>query len=468
MKKFISLITAFVLMLPIFTISPKGAGVGILPEEYLKYAEGVAKVIKQQGEAYVFPEDCEVYPEELSDIISIVKYENPELFNVSGYSYSYVSATDKRVVSLMPKYVMSAEEYRAAMAEVEKWAAGVLSMTDKSYTPVDYALFFHDYLAANYEYDTQKEICTLYDFIKEGKGVCESYTGAYSYLLGLVGIDTSFAVSREMNHVWNLVKLDGKWYHVDVTWDDPTGLTPGNATHGYFLLSDDWISSNIKNHYGWVSLYSCTSKTYDRTYLGSIYSTWCKTGDYWYYMKSGDLYRTKDPSSEGALFADLNLSWKSQDSSEVYGSSYSTVVTANGKIYVSTPEKILEIDPASGSRNTAYTPAGTKGYIYGFIIDQGNDAVSNSGLQNGKILVNISKTPKDAVKYTKARLFIPGKVKGDADGNGKLNISDVTAILKYIAKWDIKISLDAADYDGSETVNITDITQIMQKIAGRL
>ena len=37
------------------------------------------------------------------------------------------------------------------------------------------------------------------------------------------------------SHAWNLVQLDGKWYHVDVTWDEAGG-------HLYFLKSDDFIN----------------------------------------------------------------------------------------------------------------------------------------------------------------------------------------------------------------------------------
>ena len=44
-----------------------------------------------------------------------------------------------------------------------------------------------------------------------------------------------------MNHIWNLIKIDGKWYHVDVTWDDPIMDKPGRVKHDNFLRSDDGI-----------------------------------------------------------------------------------------------------------------------------------------------------------------------------------------------------------------------------------
>ena len=56
------------------------------------------------------------------------------------------------------------------------------------------------------------------------------------------------------NHTWNRIKLGGKWYHVDVTWDDPVPDQLGYAIHTYFLVSDAFLSSTDdgkRPHYGW-------------------------------------------------------------------------------------------------------------------------------------------------------------------------------------------------------------------------
>ena len=59
-----------------------------------------------------------------------------------------------------------------------------------------------------------------------------------------------------------MVKIDGQWYHVDVTWDDPVPDKPGRVSHENFLRSDDGIRST--GHYGWTSDYTCTSTKYDK------------------------------------------------------------------------------------------------------------------------------------------------------------------------------------------------------------
>lgn len=42
-----------------------------------------------------------------------------------------------------------------------------------------------------------------------------------------------------IDHMWNMVKLEGQWYHVDVTWDDPVMSDGSHALkYNYFLISD--------------------------------------------------------------------------------------------------------------------------------------------------------------------------------------------------------------------------------------
>lgn len=62
---------------------------------------------------------------------------------------------------------------------------------------------------------------TAYGPAMLGYGVCQGYTMLYSALLNKVGIENGTVVSPAMNHQWSTIKLDGEWYHTDVTWDDP-------------------------------------------------------------------------------------------------------------------------------------------------------------------------------------------------------------------------------------------------------
>lgn len=94
----------------------------------------------------------------------------------------------------------------------------------------------HDALVDNSIYTKGRH--KAFDIVTEGKGVCSAYTAAAQLLLHMVKIDCRRVPGTEqMNHTWNLVELNGNWYHLDVTWDDPTGGAP-RRMYTYYLLAD--------------------------------------------------------------------------------------------------------------------------------------------------------------------------------------------------------------------------------------
>ena len=90
----------------------------------------------------------------------------------------------------------------------------------------------HDAIAQRtvYELNASGEnimaVDTAFGALIEGRADCEGYSDAF-YLLGTlaglnVGIQHGVSLSDDsgIGHLWNLLEIDGKWYIVDVTWDD--------------------------------------------------------------------------------------------------------------------------------------------------------------------------------------------------------------------------------------------------------
>ena len=106
-------------------------------------------------------------------------------------------------------------------------------------------LLCHDLLCRRCEYDRQAAgRHTAYGALIGGKAVCDGYAAAFELLLQKAGIPVmtvrGFAGRQENAseaHAWNLVQLDGNWYHVDCTWDD-CDASGCACTHDYFLCSD--------------------------------------------------------------------------------------------------------------------------------------------------------------------------------------------------------------------------------------
>ena len=108
----------------------------------------------------------------------------------------------------------------------------------------------------------------------KGKGNCQGYAKAYALLLQKVHIPVKFANSYSMMHMWNVVRLQGKWYHVDLTWDDPLNPNthkdqPGLVLHENFLCSTSYLK---KKGYRGIRCKLTTSSKYDHKYWKQVNS----------------------------------------------------------------------------------------------------------------------------------------------------------------------------------------------------
>ena len=244
-----------------------------LTDEEITSEEAVRLAVKSKSE-----EKCsEVYNNVHLKLFS----QTPELFYLTnGYAwfYSYSGNKDKnndKEFFVTVKYCMllykdmngienpySSEE---GLAQVKSMYAELVSELDRiadeirfdGMTDFDKLLLAHDYIASHCAYYTVFDeesgeayhgdnlSYSAYGVIINQQAVCQGYSFAYEAILSRLGFDdVLFVVSDSLNHVWNLVKLDGKWYNIDVTWDDPTleNYDMNNPDmqlirHDFFLIS---------------------------------------------------------------------------------------------------------------------------------------------------------------------------------------------------------------------------------------
>lgn len=140
----------------------------------------------------------------------------------------------------------------------------------------DYAVVHavHDYLVTAVEYDFE-----LYESFKDGntavedspsfridgvllnkKAVCDGLARTVNFLLAIEGIDSIRVTGTYSGgmHAWNKVRLDGKWYNIDVTADSANYIGDNGAvrkqlSHGFFLLSDETLRSRVGAHSGFIN-----------------------------------------------------------------------------------------------------------------------------------------------------------------------------------------------------------------------
>jgi transglutaminase-like putative cysteine protease len=114
-------------------------------------------------------------------------------------------------------------------------------------------LALHDWLVRHARYDlanfqantVPNPEYTPYGVLVLGTGVCQSYASAFQQLADRAGLETRMVsgTGNGADHAWNQVQVDGVWYNLDVTWDDPAGAPPA---HTYFNVDDRTLSADHK------------------------------------------------------------------------------------------------------------------------------------------------------------------------------------------------------------------------------
>ena len=187
--------------------------------------------------------DLKVTVNELSTIFTYLVKDDPYLFYVDGrLSYSYSS--EGYVIKLKPNYRMTKAEVEIAWRELNVWIKQMAS--EVCGDDAEVALRLHDLILHRFSYDESLESDNIYKLYKSGVGTCQAYAMLYLALLREVGIPSHFVASDSIEHIWNLLEIDGEWYHADLTWDD--GEEIGRR---HFLCSDQ--AAMERGHKDWYS-----------------------------------------------------------------------------------------------------------------------------------------------------------------------------------------------------------------------
>ncbi|MGQ8875030.1 transglutaminase domain-containing protein [Paenibacillus sp. TSA_86.1] len=158
-------------------------------------------------------------------------------YTVKSYAFNYKGSNTSAEVDVTLTY----RETKAQTDYVNRKVANVLKeMIKPGMTSHEKVKVIHDWIVLNLAYDTSLQKYTAYDGLATGSTVCQGYSLLTYRMLERVGIENRIVEGKAGGqlHAWNLVKLDGKWYHLDTTWDDPTPDRKGVVSHNYYLLSD--------------------------------------------------------------------------------------------------------------------------------------------------------------------------------------------------------------------------------------
>ena len=180
-------------------------------------------VLKKGYIRYTASNDAEL-AKQVGKYVGNVLNSHPEMFYVSASGIQiYPNRSNKTVVKLVPKYTMSKSQAATATKRMNTQAKAIEKKVNRKWSVKKKALTVNNLLKSRVRYTSSgANKQNAYGALVQRKGVCQAYTMAYEYIMRDLKIPTSYQLNRSGSHIWNRVKYRGRWYTVDVTWNDTT------------------------------------------------------------------------------------------------------------------------------------------------------------------------------------------------------------------------------------------------------
>lgn len=261
-----------------------------------------------------------------------VMADHPELFYVNGYTGAKVKNNNGHVYYLIQgKYTCTQDEQADIQSKIDAEAGRILSgvPSGDDFTKAEYLVqSIVDNTKADVSDASAKQ--TIVSVFLQHNSVCAGYSKAFQYLCQKTGIEctevtgtvTMASYSGVPNHAWNLVKLDGKYYYVDVIWSDPD--TAGEASgfdHPWMIYDYMFVTKSD------MDLTRATADIFPLPECDSMDDNW--------FVRNGSFFDSFDESACGSVLTrDASLGRHESSlrfsSSEAYQKAVSVLID-NGK-----------------------------------------------------------------------------------------------------------------------------------------
>ena len=186
---------------------------------------------------------------EIARIFDCIQYDHPDIFHVAGFSQSNDAYKKKCTIKPEYKYTPSfVNEKKKIVGEYLRRFDAVKMLSD-----YEKELHIHDHCLENFSYDHAKDeyANSLLGCVLNGRAVCEGIAKFVKLVSDYVGLENVYVTGkaadpardgRAENHAWNIVKIDGEYFHLDATFD--MTIMDKDKRYDYFNLSDGDIKKD--------------------------------------------------------------------------------------------------------------------------------------------------------------------------------------------------------------------------------
>lgn len=210
------------------------------------------------GSEYADGECTKEYTNCIADLNNLAKDEKT-LSIINNFVHPYnsfktISFTynESGKFSLIIEHIYNDEEIAAINYIVENKINDIIK---ENMTTEEKIKKVHDYIIDSTKYDTLKtdnisddtyKSNTAYGVLIQGYGICSGYSDTMAIFLNALDIE-NYKISND-THIWNLIYINGKWVHLDSTWDDPISDKNLNRDTYFLITSEELKKLNDDTH----------------------------------------------------------------------------------------------------------------------------------------------------------------------------------------------------------------------------
>lgn len=214
------------------------------PDQQIVYSQVYENIIAFNE--HVFKLNVPLSHDDLYITMNAVYNDHPELFWVStSYKYGYNSSGN--VVQLKLNYCISRKDLAMATIAFNNAINNIVERAASMPTDLERERVVHDMICDMATYNALKPSHqSAYSALVEGNSVCAGYSRAFQVACQKLGIICYYVtgVANGEEHAWNIVRIGGNYYNVDITGDDTINETLNTYSYQYFNVSDGEIAHN--------------------------------------------------------------------------------------------------------------------------------------------------------------------------------------------------------------------------------
>lgn len=233
----------------------------------------------------------------IEKVFKCVLNDHPKFYYVEGYTYTtFTRGEEIAKLEFSGTYTKSEEECNLINVQIENYVADCFSGMESGISDYEKVKYIYDYIIEGTEYNLMAEdsqnICSVF---LNGESVCMGYARAMQYLLleqDILCTIVNGTAGHGEEHAWNLLLLDGQYYHLDVTWGDDS----------YMVANDSSPQVGMINY----SFFCVTTEEILKTHMidNVVELPVCVAWDNNYYVKEGYYFNNLDTDKLAKIFED--------------------------------------------------------------------------------------------------------------------------------------------------------------------